>query len=181
MSLQQQRSFEFREGTSDKFWTIELDGSSHSVRFGRTGTAGQEQTKTFSSEQTALASYEKLIAEKLKKGYREAGAPVPFSEPPAPKQPAAVKQPEVVKSDLRNPVGLHLELEDWLFATWRPREIQRRPAAPAFAVGDGLKRFERFLRKAKHDRPWVEARMPAAMAPEEARFWLGAMLAIAKQ
>src|SRR5262249_34035745 len=65
------REFTFSEGTSNKFWAIELDGKSHTVTFGRIGTAGQTQTKDFSSEAEAKKSYEKLIAEKTKKGYEE--------------------------------------------------------------------------------------------------------------
>jgi cell wall assembly regulator SMI1/predicted DNA-binding WGR domain protein len=69
------RTFEFSEGTSDKFWTITLSGSSHTVRFGRKGTSGQEQTKDFPSEDEARKSRDKLIAEKVKKGYREVSTP----------------------------------------------------------------------------------------------------------
>src|SRR5688572_33419399 len=73
------RRFEFSEGTSNKFWTITLDGSSHSVNYGRIGTAGQTQTAEFGSEAEARKSYDKLVAEKLKKGYVEkngSGGPV---------------------------------------------------------------------------------------------------------
>lgn len=73
---------------------------------------------------------------------------------------------------------LRLDPEDWLYATWRPREIRTRPEASPFTVESGLKRFEWFIKKAKYDRPWLDARMPSAMTQEEARFWLGAMLAI---
>ncbi len=65
------RTFEFIEGTSSKFWSIWGEGTSHTVNFGRIGTEGQKQTKNFSSEEDAEKSYEKLIKEKLKKGYIE--------------------------------------------------------------------------------------------------------------
>jgi predicted DNA-binding WGR domain protein len=68
------REFTFSEGTSNKFWAIELDGKRHTVNFGRIGTSGQTQTKEFSSADEAKKSYEKLAAEKVKKGYVEAGA-----------------------------------------------------------------------------------------------------------
>lgn len=41
------------------------------VRYGRIGTAGQTQTKTFSDEARATREVQKLIAEKVKKGYFE--------------------------------------------------------------------------------------------------------------
>ncbi|MEQ8191229.1 MAG: WGR domain-containing protein, partial [Candidatus Eremiobacterota bacterium] len=65
------RTFEFIEGTSSKFWSICGEGTGHTVHFGRIGTEGQKQTKNFSSEEEAEKSYEKLIKEKLKKGYIE--------------------------------------------------------------------------------------------------------------
>jgi predicted DNA-binding WGR domain protein len=65
------RRFEFVGGGSKKFWEVSQTGSSISVRFGRIGTAGQEQTKTFTDESSAAREIERLIAEKLKKGYIE--------------------------------------------------------------------------------------------------------------
>jgi predicted DNA-binding WGR domain protein len=69
-----QRSLHYCDGKSDKFWTIILDGKSHTVHYGRVGTVGQTQTKEFSSEAEALKSYEKLVNQKLKKGYVEVNA-----------------------------------------------------------------------------------------------------------
>ena len=65
------RSLVFSDGSSHKFWKIELDGSSHTVTFGRVGTAGQTQTKDFGTEDAARKAYDKLVAEKTKKGYVE--------------------------------------------------------------------------------------------------------------
>jgi DNA ligase-1 len=63
------RQFELVEGTSAKFWEIEIAGATHTVRFGRIGTAGQAKTKAFASEQAARADAEVLVAEKVRKGY----------------------------------------------------------------------------------------------------------------
>ena len=65
------RRFEFSAGGSDKFWEISLEGDSFTVRYGRLGTNGQRQTKTFDSEQKAGREHDKLIEEKLHKGYVE--------------------------------------------------------------------------------------------------------------
>jgi predicted DNA-binding WGR domain protein len=65
------RRFEFREGSSSKFWEIEVTGTDHTVWFGRIGTSGQSQTKSFSSEIAAQKDADRLIAEKQRKGYRE--------------------------------------------------------------------------------------------------------------
>jgi DNA ligase-1 len=67
------RHFEFIEGNSSKFWEVSVDGPEVTVRFGRIGTQGQTQTKPLPDSQSAARHAEKLIAEKLKKGYVESG------------------------------------------------------------------------------------------------------------
>jgi predicted DNA-binding WGR domain protein len=68
------REFEFSDDKSNKFWAIELDGSSFTVNYGRIGTNGQTQTKDFASPEAAKKEYDKLVAEKVKKGYTEKSA-----------------------------------------------------------------------------------------------------------
>ncbi len=63
----------FQDDTSDKFWQIETSEKSFTVTYGRTGTSGQSQTKTFDSEALCLKEAEKILAEKRKKGYVEDG------------------------------------------------------------------------------------------------------------
>jgi uncharacterized protein (TIGR02996 family) len=65
--------YEFAEGSSNKFWEIALKGKAFTTTWGRMGTAGQSATKTFGSEAAAKKEYEKLIAEKTAKGYRQPG------------------------------------------------------------------------------------------------------------
>jgi predicted DNA-binding WGR domain protein len=66
--------YEFSEGSSNKFWEIELDGTSFTTTYGRIGTEGQTSLKEFDSEEAAAREYEKLVAEKVKKGYALAGS-----------------------------------------------------------------------------------------------------------
>ena len=61
--------YRYQDGKSDKFWAIKVHGSSHTVHYGRTGTDGQQKTKDFASPAAAKAAAEKLVAQKLKKGY----------------------------------------------------------------------------------------------------------------
>lgn len=68
------RELVFADGSSNKFWNIELKGDTHTVNFGRVGTAGQSKTKDFGSSEEAKQSFEKLVAEKLKKGYVDSDA-----------------------------------------------------------------------------------------------------------
>jgi DNA ligase-1 len=65
------RRFEYAEGKSAKFWEISIEGGDVTVRFGRLGTQGQSQTKSFAGADAAARHAEKLIGEKTKKGYVE--------------------------------------------------------------------------------------------------------------
>jgi len=74
------RHFEFKDDKSSKFWEIAQAGDLVTVRYGKTGTSGQSQTKTFADDSAAAKHMEKLIAEKTGKGYLELGAnPIPIS------------------------------------------------------------------------------------------------------
>ncbi len=65
------RYFEFVGGSSAKFWEVSTSGCDVTVRFGRLGTSGQSQTKTLPDGAAASKHAEKLIAQKLGKGYVE--------------------------------------------------------------------------------------------------------------
>lgn len=65
------RYFEFIEGGSRKYWHVTVDGSELVVSFGRIGTQGQVKRKAFPSADGARREAERLIREKIGKGYRE--------------------------------------------------------------------------------------------------------------
>jgi DNA ligase 1 len=65
------RRFEFSDEKSHKFWEVAVQGVEVTVRFGRIGTQGQTQTKSFPDEAAALKHADKLIREKTGKGYRQ--------------------------------------------------------------------------------------------------------------
>jgi predicted DNA-binding WGR domain protein len=67
------KTLQYKDEKSDKFWTIETNGNEFTVTFGKTGTDGQSQTKSFADEAACLKEAEKLIREKTKKGYAEQG------------------------------------------------------------------------------------------------------------
>jgi predicted DNA-binding WGR domain protein len=95
------RSFTYADGKSNKFWNIELRGSGFTVTFGKVGTAGQTQVKQFPDEAAARKEHDKLVAEKLRKGYAEttSQAPPPAAGKPGKRvEPAPV--PELAKYDL---------------------------------------------------------------------------------
>src|SRR5262245_60680398 len=64
---------EFEEGTSSKFWRARVEGKTLYVNYGKSGSAGETQVKDFPDGGTANREYAKLVAEKRKKGYVDAG------------------------------------------------------------------------------------------------------------
>jgi predicted DNA-binding WGR domain protein len=66
------RELVYMDAKSSKFWNIQLAGNSHTVTFGRIGTNGQSSSKSFPSEDAARKDAEKLVKEKLGKGYVDA-------------------------------------------------------------------------------------------------------------
>jgi uncharacterized protein (TIGR02996 family) len=65
------RTFELSDATSHKFWSVDVKGDALTVAYGKIGTAGQTQTKTFKDAAAAQAEADKLVKEKTKKGYVE--------------------------------------------------------------------------------------------------------------
>ena len=60
----------FTDQSSNKFWEAATDENKLVVRFGRIGTKGQIQIKTFSKPEEAMREKDKLIREKTSKGYK---------------------------------------------------------------------------------------------------------------
>jgi predicted DNA-binding WGR domain protein len=93
--------YEFSEGSSNKFWEINLSGKSFTTTYGKIGTSGQTTIKTWKDNAEAKKEYDKLIAEKTKKGYELVGGngggkaaaddDDDEDEKPAPKKKAAAK------------------------------------------------------------------------------------------
>jgi predicted DNA-binding WGR domain protein len=63
------RRFEFTEGTSNKFWEIDVHGKEVTVRFGRIDSNGQTQTKVFTDDTAARKHADKLVKQRTRKGY----------------------------------------------------------------------------------------------------------------
>jgi uncharacterized protein (TIGR02996 family) len=65
------RTFQYSDAKSHKFWTIDVHGTAFTVTYGKVGSAGQTQTRTFPTPEEARAEADKLVAEKTRKGYVE--------------------------------------------------------------------------------------------------------------
>ena len=64
--------YEFSEGSSNKFWQIDMKGKTgFTTTYGKIGTSGQTSLKEYGSDAEAKKEYDKLVAEKTKKGYEE--------------------------------------------------------------------------------------------------------------
>lgn len=70
------RRFECVENGAAKFWEIAVDGSVVTLRFGKLGTPGQQKTKNLGSDAAAAREANKLVREKVGKGYVEVMAAV---------------------------------------------------------------------------------------------------------
>jgi uncharacterized protein (TIGR02996 family) len=157
------RSFQYSDAKSHKFWTIDVRGSSFTVTFGKIGTAGQSQTKTFPSPEKAQAEADKLIREKTGKGYTETTPRAAASEVEA--------LEEAVRADPRDRAA-HSALADWLAEHGDPRgELMQVQLAledegiPA-ARRKELKAREKALLK-KHEKDWVGPWADVVPDPDE--------------
>jgi len=63
-------AFRYVDEKSDKFWRVEYADDSLVVNYGKTGSIGKYQVKEFDSEDECEKEAKKLIASKLKKGYK---------------------------------------------------------------------------------------------------------------
>lgn len=65
---------EFEEGTSSKFWRARVENKTLYVNYGKIGSNGQTQVKELADPAAAKKEYDKLVAEKRKKGYVDSGS-----------------------------------------------------------------------------------------------------------
>ncbi|MDR6760197.1 putative DNA-binding WGR domain protein [Flavobacterium sp. 2755] len=75
------KSLKYIDGNSNKFWEINVIESAFTVTYGKNGTSGTSQSKSFGTDEECLKAAEKLVNEKLKKGYSENGEVTVSSTP----------------------------------------------------------------------------------------------------
>jgi uncharacterized protein (TIGR02996 family) len=140
------RTFEFDDGKSRKFWNIDLQGQRFTVTYGRLGTQGQTQTKEFANAAKAQAEHDKLIKEKLAKGYVETTAG-------GARAPTAKALENALAAD-PDDLAAHAAYADFLTEQGDPRgefiQVQlalEDPARPAKERKELQKREAAFLKK----------------------------------
>jgi uncharacterized protein (TIGR02996 family) len=153
------RTFVYSDDKSHKFWSVERQGRAFTVRFGRVGTPGQAQQKQFADEATAKKECDKLVAEKVKKGYVET------TQAPAAPAPASTLREALEGAIVANPDDLaaHSAYADWLSEQADPADValgefmqvQLALEDPARGAGErkALRKKEQALLK-KHRAAW---------------------------
>jgi uncharacterized protein (TIGR02996 family) len=117
--------YEFSEGTSNKFWEIELAGTKYTAKWGKIGGSTSMSTKDCGSPAAAQKAYDKLIAEKTGKGYQlvggkpngkapakgKAAKPAKQAAPAGPARNAELEKAIAANPDDKDP---YLVYADWL-------------------------------------------------------------------
>ncbi|GAA4473151.1 WGR and DUF4132 domain-containing protein [Novipirellula rosea] len=165
------RQLIFSDGTSHKFWNIELEGQSHTVTFGRVGTSGQSQTKEFDDAAAAKKSFDKLVQQKVKKGYADSDvtASSAAANKPANKSTGKSAATKTTKATSKTATGkttskaktdtktestaaaanvvtevthaIDLDPTDWFLASFRNREPLERGTPKPSDIDAAVKRF----------------------------------------
>ena len=146
LKLVRQTRLHFQEGNSDKVYEADLCEAGEgefvvNFRYGRRGTSLREGTKTPFPVTRAKAEgvFEKLVAEKLRKGYRQTGVHGAPSAPPEPVAAPAVEDPRrsavlrrlADEAAGRGPARPRWKLSRviWRAGAWRMREAADPVAA----------------------------------------------------
>ncbi|WP_078130685.1 leucine-rich repeat domain-containing protein [Leptospira alexanderi] len=103
----------YKDEKSDKFWNIDIAGNTFTITYGKTGTAGQTQTKKFKDETACLKEAQKLLNEKLKKGYLEKKGAKASQDKSSQKSKSAERAPNV-----KTAVSKQGKDEWWKYLFW---------------------------------------------------------------
>jgi uncharacterized protein (TIGR02996 family) len=163
------RTFQYSDAKSHKFWNIDVQGTSLAVTWGKIGTAGQAQTKTFATPEKAQAEADKLIREKTGKGYVETTPTAPASD---------VEAFERAIRANPNEVTVLCAYADFLAERGDPRgefmqaQIALENESQGKTQREALKKKEAALLK-KHERGWLGPLSAFTLDAEPEPFWRG--------
>src|SRR5262249_33559798 len=163
------QTFQYSDAKSHKFWNIEVTGTSFTVTYGKVGSAGQTQTRTFATAEKSQAEADKLIREKLKKGYVETTAKASSSEAEAFERALA-----------ENPHDLAgwCAYADYLAEQGDPRgefmqvQLALENESLVKTERDALKKREAKLLK-QHERDWLGPLAAITVDAEPVPYWSG--------
>jgi uncharacterized protein (TIGR02996 family) len=109
------RTFEYREGESGRFWSVQREGTTLILRSGKIGSRGRTYIKRFSDEKAAEARADKLARHKLAAGFVET---TPRPSTPAPTIRDALESALAANSD---DLAAHMAYADYLQEQGDPR------------------------------------------------------------
>ncbi|HTU21133.1 MAG TPA: WGR domain-containing protein [Gemmataceae bacterium] len=163
------RTFQFSDAKSHKFWNIEVSGSSFTVTYGKIGASGQTQTKNFASVEKAQAEADKLIHEKLKKGYVETTPKTVVSTAEAFERALIANPDDLATASI---------YADYLMEQNDPRgefiqvQIALEDESLSRTARAALKKQEAALLK-KHEKDWLGSLAAVTVDAEPVPFWDG--------
>jgi uncharacterized protein (TIGR02996 family) len=163
------RTFQFSDAKSHKFWNIEVSGIRFAVTYGKVGSVGQIAIKKFANAEKAQAEADKLIAEKLKKGYVETTPKAAASEAEGFER-ALLADP--------NDAGAWGAFADYLAERGDPRgefmqvQLALENESLPKAQRDTLKKKEAELLK-KHERAWLGPLAAVTVDADPVPHWVG--------
>lgn len=164
------REFRLSEGLANRFWAVTVNGAATVVQFGKVGTTGQTRRKEFTTAGEARQTADKLIAEKMSKGYVEVvDRPAPVAAPITPV--AAAERSEGA------PRRMPMELTGARVVGWG-RVPKRSKPTPVVRPFDFVARKTALVKLSQKSKDWVSwkrVELPEACTAEEARFWFRAM------
>ena len=102
-----------------KFYEARVEGATLTLRYGRIGTGGQTQVKTFPTPEAAQQEAEKKLAEKRRKGYADAV--------PGEREKRAVERPALRLSKVLAPHRAALEASVRPYVSLQGRRGQGQP------------------------------------------------------
>jgi predicted DNA-binding WGR domain protein len=141
----------YKDEKSNKFWDIEVRGSAFTVTYGKLGTAGSSATKSFGSEAECQKEAQKLINEKLKKGYQDGeGSSTAVTKDASPKKESkvSVSVPNTYVSDFAK------NMQHPSFETFDPQDLIR--------FQQGFPEMVILMDKHPHNKAWEQWVVEAA-------------------
>ncbi len=157
------RSFQFSDAKSHKFWTIDVIGNAFTVNYGKVGTAGQSQTKSFPTPEKTQSEADKLIREKTGKGYVET-TPAQTATPSDAMEKAIIANPHDFAA-WNAYADLLIEAGD-VRGEFMQVQLALEDESLSKGERDGLKKKEAKLLKA-HEREWLRQSRPVHARRQE--------------
>ena len=154
---------------TQKFWHIEIRGCTRTLRYGSVGKKGQVRTREFDTMEEAEKSFEKLVAEKLAKGYRRMDVSAEQTDDKA--RPEDSGEHKLAPSR-----EFDLLTNDWLRVGWREWETRELEMPVPLDLDAAIERLAGLtIQRRGWSLAWHTMELAPKLSPEEGHFWFVAM------